>query len=54
MADEVSYLATQGDATRFVEGEYPEGIAQVSDVAVLGLFTSKHTEGAHIIFVLFF
>ena len=47
LADEVSYLATQGDTTRFVEGEYPEGIGQVTNVAVLGLFTSKNSEGIH-------
>ena len=47
LADEVSYLATQGDATRFVEGEYPEGIGQMTNVAILGLFTSKHSEGFH-------
>ena len=45
LADEVSYLTTQGEATQFVEGEYPDGIGQVTDVAVLGLFTSKHSKG---------
>ncbi len=49
LADELTYLATDADAQRFVDGELPEGIGAATDVAVLGLFTAETNTGAWVV-----
>ncbi len=44
MLDNVTYLSTQGDASKFAAGDLPEGISEISSVSILGLFTSGHKQ----------